>query len=108
MTAFADCFDATTKWVGTKQAAQKRILASTIEEPDVVLIEAGIKRRFPSERLANGRTNYDSWTVAPLSATSPIFRLFLYLHVRYSDSPVYVVREIVFMFTLHCNVLLTV
>ena len=38
-------------------------MASTIEEPDVVLIEAAIKRRFPSERLASGRPNYDSWTV---------------------------------------------
>ena len=63
MPAFADCFDATTTWVGAKQAAHKRILASTIEESDVVLIEAGIKRCFPSERLANGHTNYDSWTV---------------------------------------------
>lgn len=63
MPAFADCFDATTKWVSAKQAAHKHILASTIEEPDIVLIEAGIKHRFPSERLANGRTNYDSWTV---------------------------------------------
>ena len=38
-------------------------MPNTIEDPDVVLVEAAIKRRFPSERFPNGRSNYDVWSV---------------------------------------------
>ena len=50
--------------MGAKNAGHLRIPPNTVRAPDVVLIEAGIKRRFATEKV-NGvyQTNFEEWTV---------------------------------------------
>lgn len=50
--------------MSAKNAGHLRTLPNKLTAPDVVLVEAGIKRRFATEKNADGyKTNYDEWTV---------------------------------------------
>ena len=61
MPAFTNCFNAT---VGAKNAGHMKIPPNKAREPDVVLIEAGIKRRFVTEKTRTGyKTHYGEWAV---------------------------------------------
>ena len=64
MPAFTNCFNATTKWPGAKNAGHLKTAPNKLTSPDVVLVEAGIKRRFVTEKH-NGvyKTKFDEWTV---------------------------------------------
>ncbi|KAI0087682.1 hypothetical protein BDY19DRAFT_994585 [Irpex rosettiformis] len=63
---FEDCYDATTKWIGTEGSQDLKLDASGISPRDVVLVEAGIKKRYLSERLegqGGSKTNFHKWSV---------------------------------------------
>ena len=62
--AFTNRYNATTKWVGAKNAGHMKIPPNKVGEPDVVLIEAGIKRCFVTEKTGTGyKSNYGEWAV---------------------------------------------
>lgn len=62
--AFTNCFNATNKWVGAKIAGHLKIPPNKLNEPDALLVEAGIKRRFVTVKMATGyKTNYGEWSL---------------------------------------------
>ena len=86
MPAFTNCFNAT---VGAKNAGHMKIPPNKAREPDVVLIEAGIKRRFVTEKTRTGyKTNYGEWAVNFKFRNVALLIKAHQLKVQFSDSAV--------------------
>ena len=52
--AFTECLDATTQWVGAKIGGHLKMAPNKLSEPDIVLVEAGNKGHFVTNKTGNG------------------------------------------------------
>ncbi len=66
MDTFAECYDATEKWSGAADMKEDLIPPWKIAKNDVVLVEAGLERRYATyEAFVDGKemkkTDYSKW-----------------------------------------------